>query len=1036
MSDRMTPVPMPVLIRWILNEYGRCRSVFGIPEARYIKTDDRSAASFFGNPCALPVGPAAGPHTQMAQNIVASYLTGGRFFELKTVQKLDELELDKPCIDATDEGYNTEWSTEFSVEQALDEYIKAWIALHVVQHLFQLDPATGQFVFNMSVGYDLDGIRTSKIDAFINAMTDASTSVHFREALAVLTDIAALAATFRGLSEDMRKRAASLTQLAETIPARISDSVTLSTMHGCPPEEIEAIAGYLMREKGLHTYVKLNPTLLGYDDVQRMLNLMEFDGIQLDPAGFEKDLQWEDAVPMLKRLQKLAEKQGVQFGVKLSNTLAVINTKDRLPGEEMYMSGRSLYPITSELAARVSRKFAASLPISFSGGANQANIADILSTGIRPVTVATELLKPGGYLRLAAMSKAIQSHEKPCPAQPDAAAIRELADNALKNVRYKQSGRPEGSADIHETLPLLDCFAAPCRHACPIHQDVPEYVHLVGQQRYVEALDVIYRKNPLPHITGYICDHQCMFHCTRLDYDESVQIRELKRIAAENGYADYVRRAAMPERTGDKHVAILGAGPAGLACAWFLARGGIRCTLFEREADAGGIVRNVLPGFRIPVEAMEKDIDFIRAHGVEIEFDCEPKLTAKDLFRKGFDKVVFATGAPVPRPVGLSADSGRVLDALEFLHRFNTDPKRLTTGKHVVIVGGGNTAMDSARAALRVDGVETVTIIYRRTESEMPADREEFHNAMEEGAAFKTLLVPEILTDDGMLTCRLMELGEPDDSGRPRPEPTDETLTMPADTVIAAIGELPDRELLDASHIEVDDSGRPVVDPDTLATTVSGVYIAGDARRGPSTVVQSIADGRRVAEAILDRDPEAAAGDAPEAPERAELLDHRGVLEPAAVGSVSMAAFAEAEARRCLQCEALCNKCVEVCPNRANVLINLTGEDGETHEEILHLDALCNECGNCDTFCPYHGAPNKDKFTLFATIWDFENSEQSGFVMDEINGQIGVRFRVNNTRGRAEITETGTLDYHETEPEDRIKTFIETVLTDYSYLLI
>ena len=1037
MTDRMHIRSTGSLLRWTLAEYSRQQTIFGIPEKRFVRCND-TGLTFFGEPARLPLGPAAGPHTQLAQNIAAAYLTGGRYFELKTVQKLDALEFDKPCIDAADEAYNTEWSTELTLAEAHHEYVSAWLLLHALNHLFKLDAGDRGFLFNMSVGYDLAGIQTAPMDRFINGMLDAGDTEAWRSAMTSIRTMVTDPAVWETVPPEMTDRFDTLEQFMDRVSPRISGSVTLSTMHGCPPEEIESIARYLMTEKNIHTYVKLNPTLLGYEAVRAILDTTGFTRISLDPHGFEKDLQWRDAVPMLKRLRETAAEAGLSFGVKLSNTLAVHNQDDTLPGNEKYMSGRALFPITIRLAKEIADTFGDQLPISYSGGATAFNVTDLVHAGIRPVTLATDLLKPGGYLRLAAMADKLLETRPDLNASINPERISELASSALQDERYACSGRPEGSVHIDEQLPLTDCFVAPCMNACPIHQDVPDYIRLVGEGRFEDALALIYSKNPLPHITGYICDHQCMFHCTRLDYDESVNIRELKRIAAEKGYDRYIRRPHGISAPDADQVAVIGAGPAGLATAYFLARKGLQVTILEKEGSAGGIVQNILPGFRIPARALEKDIAFIRDHGVDIRFNCENQ-TAASLQQDGYRFVVFATGAPTPRPLSLTGETGHVIDALAFLEQFKHAPETLKAGPHVVVVGGGNTAMDGARAAIRVNGVESVTIIYRRTKEQMPADLEEFNNALKDGVRFRELLNPEGIPEPGVLSCREMQLGEPDDSGRARPVPTDTVLTLPADTIIAAIGELPERKLLEANNIGVQQNGLPEINPETLETSVPNVFIAGDARRGPSTVVQSIADARTVAETILDRYPrfpEENSIPTPAPMNLQTLASNRGDRIPP-TGDVSDAAFAEAESRRCLQCKELCAKCVEVCPNRANVLITMTSENGETSQDILHLDGLCNECGNCATFCPYDGAPYKDKLTLFVNREDFESSpHQSGFVMTEENGRVGVLFRVNENIGTATMTDRGTLDFSSNAVPQRIRMFIETVITDFSYLLV
>lgn len=330
------------LLGRIRGEYETSSSIFGIPQNRFFKKQTDRVVSLFDQTCTMPIGPAAGPHTQLAQNIVTAFLTGGRFIELKTVQKMDKLEIPKPCIDAELEGYNTEWSTELTVEQAQDEYIKAWILIHFLQRaLFPRETQPG-VIFNMSVGYDLEGIKTSKIDSFIEGLKDASTLPSFKAHVECIQS-GTKQCKFDGMFQHSGE-SKGIIESPEAFPSSICRSVALSTMHGCPPAEIESICRYLLSEKKLDTYVKLNPTLLGYEIVSKTLTDLGYGHIHLREHSFTHDLQYGDAAAMLRRLHEFAAAQGRKFGVKLSNTLAVVNEKQLLPGDEMYMSGRALYP--------------------------------------------------------------------------------------------------------------------------------------------------------------------------------------------------------------------------------------------------------------------------------------------------------------------------------------------------------------------------------------------------------------------------------------------------------------------------------------------------------------------------------------------------------------------------------------------------------------------------------------------------------------------------------------------------------------------
>ena len=299
MSDIMRPMPFAHLMNWILSEYRAQGSVFGV--SKLVCHAGGKALPIFEEKIESPFGPAAGPHTQLAQNIIAAYAAGSRFFEVKTVQVMDGEELSKcvskPCITAADECYNCEWSTELYVPQAFAEYVKAWFACKLLAKELELGDPDG-FVFNMSVGYDLKGIQSPKVDAYIEGMKDASGTEVWREcmdwALANLD-------RFEKVDE----------AYVRGITPHVSNSITESTLHGCPPDEIERIATYLITEKNLNTYVKCNPTLLGYEFARKTLDGLGYDYIQFDDHHFREDLQWEDAVPMFHRLMQRTGERGL-----------------------------------------------------------------------------------------------------------------------------------------------------------------------------------------------------------------------------------------------------------------------------------------------------------------------------------------------------------------------------------------------------------------------------------------------------------------------------------------------------------------------------------------------------------------------------------------------------------------------------------------------------------------------------------------------------------------------------------------------------
>lgn len=996
MSDRMRPISFERLVNWVLTERKTEGSVFGV--RRTFQKRDEKKLTLFSEKLETPFGPAAGPHTQLAQNIIAAYVAGSRFFELKTVQTLDgeDLPVAKPCINANDECYNVEWSTELTVPEAFNEYVKAWFALKLISREWELGSDDG-FIFNMSVGYDLKGIQSPKIDAFIEGLKNAENTAIWKECTDFTLKHLSL---FKKVDEEFIRG----------ISPKICTSITLSTLHGCPPQEIERIATYLITEKKLNTFIKCNPTLLGYEFARRTMDSMGYGYLVFDDHHFQADLQFEDAVPMLRRLLALGNENGLAFGVKLTNTFPVGIAQNELPGEEMYMSGRSLFPLTISLAEKLSEAFEGQLRISFSGGADIFNIKKLFEMGIWPITLATTVLKPGGYERMVQIADELNA----CAYKPfegvDLKALHGFAADAVKNPHYQKPEKPIPSRKLRQEVPLIDCFTAPCRGGCPIHQDIPAYLHLNEKGEYLESLRVITDRNPLPFITGTICSHKCMEKCTRNFYESPVEIRAAKLKAAQNAHERLLSELKKPELRTAAKAAVVGGGAAGLSAAYFLARGGFQVTVFEKSERLGGIVRNVIPGFRISDQAIENDIALVRAMGAELVTGCE-KTSVQELREEGFEYVVLATGAWMPGELPLKY--GEAVNALEFLQEFRRDPQSVRLGKNVAIVGGGNTAMDGARAAKRVPGVEKVSLVYRRTKRYMPADEHELAFAEEDGVEFCELLSP-IGVENGVLNCYKMTLGERDASGRRAPVQTEEIVRIPADTVIAAVGEKVDTNFYKANGIAVDERGRARVNPETLETNLPKVYVAGDGLHGPATVVEAIADAAKCAEAIT-RANEHRYEDLNINADYAEVRAKKGILtESGKYGD---------EGERCLECASVCENCVEVCPNRANISVRVKGMP---MAQIIHVDGMCNECGNCATFCPYSSAPYRDKFTLFGTEADFNDSNNQGFLcLDNFKGLF--RVRLNGVVGDFLLDGDDGLN-------EQLRALIAATYRDYEYL--
>ncbi len=1019
MSETMKVQPFDVLLSWILKELKENESIFGIHRSLFY--DPKPGAAYvtdmFGHHLGTPFGPAAGPHTQLTQNILSAWLSGGRFIELKTVQIMDELEIPRPCIDMEDEGYNVEWSQELKLDQSAGEYIKAWVLIRVLRRLLGLEERVPfGTIFNMSVGYNLEGIQTAPMQRFMARMEDASTEIAEIQAI--------LSAQFPEYAD-------------VEIPARLTNSVTLSTMHGCPPDEIEAIGRYLLEEKGLHTFVKLNPTLLGQETVMRILHDdLGYRDIRIPDSVFDHDLKYERAVKLIEELKKVAAEKGLTFGVKLSNTLAMANHRGELPGDEMYMSGRALYPVTMNLFHKLVTQFDGDLNVSYSAGADALNVSTVLAAGARPITAASDLLKPGGYSRMVQWLENLDAEMRLKGAgsldelaRDRLANLEKAAAAALKSPRYQKSYFAYGLPKVESGLGLFDCIAAPCVEQCAVCQDVPEYARLIAQGQYDQALAVILHRNPLPGVTGYVCTHLCQTRCTRNNYDEPVLIRDLKRFAAEHG------KMTMPSPSGTgRRVAIIGSGPSGLAAAYFLALNGVKATIFEAREMPGGMLA-IAPHFRLPEAIVQEDIDRITGMGVEIKGNHPITTSPEALLEQGFDAVYIATGFQNDATLGIEGmDGDGVFTALRFLERVarakaagDLTEVAGSLGSRVLVIGGGNTAMDAARTAQRLTGNPT-TVVYRRTRAEMPAEEEELRDLFDEGNKLFELASPSrVILKDGRvatLECVRNELGEPGADGRRRPKPVaGSEFQIEADSIILAIGQKPDIAFLDGTGISLRRDGAIVTDPAT-AKAAEGVYAGGDVARGPAIIIQACADGRQAAEAMCEQFGVEFSPLPAQFPTitNEEIIEVKGARarkvtqhEPDLLPVEQRAGFdlveqtlteaaARAEAQRCLQCSTFCDKCVEVCPNRANYAYTISPlslnlpvfacEDGELAiagqetfaieqaRQIIHVDDFCNECGNCATFCVHQGKPYADKPRLFLKWEDYEQEEDNAWFIE------------------------------------------------------
>jgi len=475
---------------------------------------------------------------------------------------------------------------------------------------------------------------------------------------------------------------------------------------------------------------------------------------------------------------------------------------------------------------------------------------------------------------------------------------------------------------------------SPCRAACPAGNDIQGYINLIKQGEFKEGLELIKKTNPLPAVLGRVCYHPCEAKCNRGQFDEVIAIHNIERFLGDYGLTLPGDKEVREKR--EEKIAIIGSGPAGLSCAYHLARMGYCVTIFEALPVPGGMLAVGIPDYRLPKDVVKAEIEAIEALGVEIRTNT-PIGPGDNLLERGYRAVFIAVGAHKSMKMGVvGEDKEGIFEALSFLYEVNLG-RQVSIGDKVAVIGGGNVAMDAARVAIR-QGAKQVSIIYRRSRAEMPASDEEVKTAEEEGINISYLAAPKKVLGDGKATgleCIRMKLGEPDESGRARPIPIKGSeFTVDVDAVISAIGQTPDLSFA-GKELETTPGGTLVVDEETLATSKSGIFAGGDAVTGPAMVADAIGAGRRAANSI-DRYV------------RGEML---GVTEE----EVPIASFEDLNL-------AYTNPAPRAKASKLPVGERVTGFaeiDGSFSQEIAMTEAerclscgVCNSCGNCWLFCP------------------------------------------------------------------------------------
>ncbi len=478
--SKLTPIPFDRLLRRIFYEYKKTDSIFDLSSKEFHRPGSEYdlSVTFLGKNAANPAGPAAGPHTQLAQNIVLAWLAGSRILELKTVQINDRLELTRPCIDMATIGYNTEWSQELLLDESLREYVKASMIIEILkQWMFLSDrsksyqPAQFDTIFDLSVGYDLAGIQSDKIRNWLHSMSNATL-----------------------LIDEYRKQIPAEFSAYQDLyfNPEVGDSITLSTFHGTRAEEIESICEFLITELGFNVVIKMNPPMLGKETLEHLLHeKLGYTNIEVNENAYKVNIAYKDAVELVKRLQVKAGKKGKIVGVKFGNTLEVINKGNFLKDKVQYLSGQPLHILHLQLVDEWRKTFGANFPISFSAGVDANNFADCVSIGLVPVTTCTDLLRPRGYGRLPQylqnlelkmratgsrnidefIIKSNNSQDVNDTAVFEKAVMSNTSDllkRSIENPRYHYANNKTGPRKVGSHLVVWDCLNCDkCFPVCP-----------------------------------------------------------------------------------------------------------------------------------------------------------------------------------------------------------------------------------------------------------------------------------------------------------------------------------------------------------------------------------------------------------------------------------------------------------------------------------------------------------------------------------------------------------------------------------------
>ncbi|MBU0463518.1 MAG: FAD-dependent oxidoreductase, partial [Proteobacteria bacterium] len=605
--------------------------------------------------------------------------------------------------------------------------------------------------------------------------------------------------------------------------------------------------------------------------------------------------------------------------------------------------------------------------------------------------------------------------------------LKAYAEIVKNSKKYRKKNFPWSTIKTSRKLDPFDCIHAPCKATCPAGQDVPSYMYYTSKGMFEEAFRVILQTNPFPNVQGMVCDHPCTRKCTRINYDSPLQIREIKRFVAQNSLEIPEMK---PLENNHLKAAVIGGGPSGFSAAYFLRMNGFNVDIFEAKDFAGGMAADAIPSFRLDDLSIQKDIDRIISLGVNVHYGKNIDKAAFAAIKEKYDYVYIGVGATKAYPLDVpGADAKGVYDQLEFLGGLRQG-KGNKIGKNIVVIGGGNSAMDASRAAKRMAGEKgKVTILYRRSIRQMPADLEEIDAVMAEGIQIQELVAPQnVISKNGRVSgirCHRMSLVQPDSSGRPRPVVIEGSgFVIKTDTIISAIGQQVVIPFLKEQEF--------TTDPKTHQTNLGKVYAGGDAIRGASTLIRAIGDGQKAVNSIMADaaisgnvffDPKSQERDLDKLDEKLaarifgpDLLetDLRVTFRLSQRSGFDLVSrtmtkdMAIEEAARCLSCDTLCNTCTTVCPNRANVSYKVAPFKAQTYKaiykndtaiveqvgaftvsqthQVINIGDFCNECGNCTTFCPTSGSPYMDKPKFYLSRSNFEADFEADSKTDFRNG--------------------------------------------------